>query len=125
MANIYNLEITQGVPQTIPVEYKNADETPKDLSNYAGVGSVKRKASDCETIGNLTVNVIDAANGKVEIIFPKVLFENEKIKSTNPKELDSFVYDSYLYNPTNTNDVIKLIAGTVKVSPQITKIPSE
>jgi hypothetical protein len=123
MKKTYDISVTQGIPKKITVEYKEYDESPKDLSGYLGVGTVKKRASDCEEIGQLIVTVVSATEGRVEIEIPLSLFLEEKIKGSNPEEKDNFVYSALLYKPEDINTTIELISGLIKVSPAITKIP--
>lgn len=123
MKTTYDVDVTQGIPRSIDLVYKINEAQVKDLTGYVGVGTVKKRASDCEDIGSILVEVISAEEGKVKITFPRNLFINEKIKSTNSEEKENFVYAVILYNSTNTEDVLELISGLVKVSPAITKVP--
>jgi hypothetical protein len=123
MKTTYDVDVTQGIPRSINVVYKLNDTDIKDLTGYVGVGTVKKRASDCEDIGSILVEVTTPTQGEARITFPKSLFINEKIKATNPEERENFVYSAVLYKPDNLEDVIELISGLVRVSPSITKIP--
>jgi hypothetical protein len=123
MKTTYDVDVTQGIPKKIKVQYKEPDDTPKDLTGYLGTGTIKKRANDCEDIAQLTVTITNPLEGEVEVLIPFSAFENEKIKSNNAEEKENFVYATLLYKPNEPENTIELISGLLKVSPAITKIP--
>lgn len=117
----YDMYVEQGVPYSIDVEYLDPAGAPKDLTGFAGKGSIKKQPWDTTTIASFDVTVTDPSSGKVNIklnhdSLNDVSFNEETIK----KHLEC-VYDVILYNET-TEEVIRLVQGKVFISPGVTTL---
>jgi len=117
-AGIYNMELEQGVTKTIQVTYQDSDEQAIDLTGYQGRGSIRYKATDADVIAEFEVTVTTPLEGKVTIVLDADALTNLTLKGKAYNELTMGVYDIELYKDDN---VIRLLNGTVSISPEVTK----
>lgn len=115
----YDMQIEQGIPYKISVEYKNPEGLPKDLTGFTGKGQIKKHAWDKQPLASFDVSITDAVNGVVEISLAydalnKIDFENETVKD----KLKG-VYDVILINDT-TDERIRLVQGNALISAGVT-----
>lgn len=118
-AGVYDFIVEQGIPFTFQVVYKNPDGTAKNLTNWVVEGKVKQKINDCTALGSLDIEITSPLEGLLTITVPKEIHQNLKIKGTKHTDYAFLVYDIKLWPVTNTEDIRRLLNGTIRVSPGV------
>lgn len=128
-AGKYNFVIEQGATLDFEIQYKDANGTPIDLTNYEGRMSLKSGVGGTEYINlssslapcgtGLNFNGLGGTkprtSGSIGIYIAAV--------SSSELNFDQAVYDLELYSGSNCEYVIRLIEGNVRLSKQVTTIP--
>lgn len=120
-AGVYDFIIEQGVPYTFQVQYKNPDNTGKNLTGWVAVGQIKQRVNDCEVLGDLEIDFIDPLNGVLLVTVPTSITDDLKIKGTKYSDYGTLVYDIKVWPIADRDDVRRLLNGVIKVSPEVTR----
>jgi hypothetical protein len=120
-AGVYDFIVEQGIPYTFQAQYKNPDGTPKNLTGWITKGRVKEKINDCNILGELVIDILEPLQGVLGITVPKEIHQNIKIKGTRFNDYGFLVYDITLWPSSDPSDIRRLLNGTIRVSPGVTK----
>lgn len=119
-AGVYNFNVEQGVGMHFTVEYRDGSGAPKDLTDWFARGQIKSRMSDCDPIAEFVIEFTDRAEGKLKVGLPPDALTDVKIKGNRYDSFLEAVYDIELYK-ADDDEVIRLLNGTVKISPEVTK----
>jgi hypothetical protein len=109
-AGVYDIYIEQGSTYTLDVEVGGID-----LSTYLGRGQIRQYANSTDILASFTVAI---ALNTINISLTAT--QTALLPATGPLYNNTYVgtYDIELYNGTN---VIRILNGVVRISPEVTK----
>jgi hypothetical protein len=120
-AGSYDFHVEQGISTTFHVEYKDPVSNPKDLTGYLGRGSIKENMGSVKILAEMVITITEPLAGKIRITLPATALQNACIKGTSHKDKMKAVYDIELYKEGVVDSEIRLLNGTVFISPEVTK----
>lgn len=122
-AGVHNFIVEQGVGYEFTVQYRQGDGDYKDLTDYQARGHIKEKMSSCDVLAKFDIEITDPLEGGLRISLPPNALTDVKVKGNRHDNYMECVYDIELYKEENGEDieVIRLLNGVVKVSPEVTK----
>jgi hypothetical protein len=118
MAGKYNISVNQGSTFRLAAVYKDSLGDAIDLTGYEGRGQIKFKATDTAPIAEFNVTVPTPLEGSVLIELDADALANVQLKGESYSQKTTAVYDIELYSG---DEVIRLLNGTVSISPEVTK----
>jgi len=111
MANQVELFCDQGTDFSYALDISNDDGTAVNVANYTFTSSIRKSYYSSSVTANLTISVLSAANGNVQLSMNAATTSNIKA--------GRYLYDVKMVN--NTNTTFRIIEGIITVYPQITK----
>jgi len=111
MAQFVELELDQGTDFNFDLNLTNDDGVAINVANYAFTSSIRKSYYSTSVSANLTVTVINAANGNV-------------ICALNAATTSNIKAGRYLFDVKqidNVNITTRLVEGIITVNPQVTK----
>lgn len=111
MANQVELYCDQGTDFSYQLDLSNDDGSAINVANYTFSSSIRKSYYSSGVTANLTVTVVNAANGNVQLSLNAATTANIKA--------GRYLYDVKMVN--NTNTTFRVIEGIITVYPQITK----
>jgi hypothetical protein len=111
MAQFVELNLDQGADFEFDVDLSEADGTPINVTNYTFSSSLRKSYYSSTATANMTVSIIDAANGNV-------------LLSMNSSTTSNIKAGRYLFDVKQINDsnvTTRLVEGIITVLPQVTK----
>lgn len=118
-AGVYNFKVEQGVEYAFSVVYKNKEGVPIDLTGYSGYGNIKLKMSDTSPVASFVIS-IDPLIGKASVSLPFNALNNITFKGNKFNDYVEVVYDIILKKSNADPKPIRLLNGTIQVSPKVT-----
>jgi len=121
-AGVYNIPlIEQGSTYTLECLYKDSTGGAIDLTDYIGRGKIKTSAVATSSVAEFEVTIpFPKSEGKIIIELPPDRTASIPTKGASYLELTQYVYDVEIEN-TVTHEVIRILNGNLKVSPEVTK----
>ena len=120
-AGKYALLIEQGATLDLQLEYKDSNGDPIDLSNYHGRMQIRSDYAD--NGGTVYLQLTNPVNNGTGIDFggsDGMIYIQISDTDTESLDFDTALYDLELVD-NNTNKVIRLLEGTVKISKEVTR----
>jgi hypothetical protein len=117
---VSHFRIDQGETWIQPLQWVNADGSPKDISDYTFRWQIRKSATDSTIIATGSYKIIDAKQG---MFYLKLTEEQTRAIPTKGKEysqLSKYVYDVEVLSSDGTF-VKRLLNGFILVSPEVTK----
>lgn len=111
MAQFVELEIDQGADFLADLDITNIDGTPQNVTNYIFSSSIKKSYYSSNVTSNLTVTIINAANGNVSL----------SLDSANTANIRAGRYLFDVKQVDAANGVTRLFEGIITVNPQVTQ----
>ena len=111
MASQVELFCDQGTDFSYQLDVSNDDGTPLNVANYVFNSSVRKSYYSTAVVANLTISILSAANGNVQLSMNSATTSNIKP--------GRYVYDVKMKNDSNTT--FRVIEGIITVYPQVTK----
>lgn len=111
MANTYNLLIEQGADFALAVQYKDPTGNAVNLAGYTARSQIRTAYAAPKALINLTV-ALGESDGYINLSANAI--QTAALPATN-----TAVWDLELVSPSNT--VIRLLEGTVRISPEVTR----
>ena len=111
MANQVELYCDQGTDFSYALDLSNDDDTPLNVTGYTFTSSIRKSFYSSGVTANLTVTILNAAGGNVQISMNAATTANIKA--------GRYLYDVKMINDTSV--VSRVIEGIITVYPQITK----
>lgn len=111
MATFLELYCDQGTDFNFTIDLTNDDGTAINVTNYAITSSIRKSYYSSSVTANLTVAVLNAANGNVSL--------SMNAATTSKIKAGRYLYDIKMKDSANT--VSRVIEGIITVYPQITK----
>lgn len=111
MGAYVELTIDQGATFSTSVDLSNDDGTAINVANYTFQSQIRKSYYSANATANLTITVLDAANGNVKL-------------SMTPANTANIKAGRYLYDikMTDTGGVTtRVLEGIVTVTPQVSK----
>ena len=105
------LTIDQGSTFNASLELKNDDGTAINVSSHSFQSQIRKSYYSTLPTANLTISIIDTANGVVSLSLQP--YQTANIKAGR------YLYDLKMTTPNNTTS--RVIEGIVTVTPQISK----
>lgn len=111
MAQFVELNLDQGADFEFDIDLMESDGTPINVASYTFSSSLRKSYYSSSATANMTVAIVDAANGNV-------------LLSMNSSTTSNIKAGRYLFDVKQTNDVnttTRLVEGIITVLPQVTK----
>lgn len=105
------LTIPQGATYESSLDLVNDDGDALNVESFIFSGQIRKSYYSLSPTANLTISIIDAANGNVNVVLTAA--ETSNIKAGR------YVYDIKMIDTSNT--VTRIVEGIVTVTPQVTK----
>ena len=119
MAGVWNFTYDQGTDFARSLRLYQADKkTPINLTNCTIRGQIRLSPQDGAVI-NLQCSIIDATNGRIEVAIPADASNSLAVTGLRYNDYTTAVYDIEIVD--STGKVRRLLNGTVKISPEVTK----
>jgi hypothetical protein len=106
------LTIDQGSTFNYEINLKQQDGTSLNLTNCVFTGQIRKSYYSRKQTANLTINVIDSANGKINLTLTAA--------NTATIAAGRYLYDVKMANTAN-GVVSRIYEGVATVTPQVTK----
>lgn len=121
-AGVYNIPlIEQGSSYTLECIYRDSEGNPVNLTNYIGRGKIKVNALATSSVAEFDITIANPpSEGRIFVELSPDKTSSIPTKGTTYSELSQYVYDIEIEN-TITNEVIRILNGNLKVSPEVTK----
>jgi hypothetical protein len=111
----YDLEINQGATYSLQLAFQTDQNTPMDLTGYAGLSEIRHNATR-ELAATFTVTIVDTLLGLVSL---ELSAEDAALLPFSTK-VPNLAYDLVF---TIGTEVLRALEGSVSVSRQVTVIP--
>lgn len=111
MANQVELYCDQGTDFSYQIDLSNDDGTPLNIAGYTFKSSIRKSYYSSGVTANLTVTVISAVNGNVQLSMNSATTSNIKP--------GRYLYDLKMVDNLNVSS--RVIEGIITIYPQITK----
>lgn len=111
MAQFIELNLDQGTDFEFDLDLMEADGTAINVTNYTFSSSVRKSYYSYTSTANMSVTIVDAANGNV-------------LLSMNSATTSNIKAGRYLFDVKQINDAnvtTRLVEGIITVLPQVTK----
>jgi uncharacterized protein YbcV (DUF1398 family) len=105
------LTINQGATFESDLDLVDDDGSAINVANYVFSGQIRKSYYSLNPTANLTLNIVNAASGNVNIYLSAATTSNIKA--------GRYVYDVKMTDATNT--VTRIVEGVITVTPQVTK----
>ena len=105
------LTIDQGATFESSLDLVDDDGAAINVAGYVFSGQIRKSYYSLNPTANLTLNIVNAANGNVNIFLSSATTANIKA--------GRYVYDVKMTDTTNT--VTRIVEGIITVTPQVTK----
>lgn len=111
MAEFSEIDIDQGTDFNLDINLTANDGTVINCTSYSFSSSIRKSFYSLRSTANLTVTILDAANGNVSLGLTAAQTANIKA--------GRYLYD--IKQVDNVGQKIRLVEGIVTVNPQVTK----
>ena len=111
MASQVELYCDQGTDFSYQMDLSNDDGSPIDVADYTFSSSVRKSYFSSSVTANMTVTVLSAENGNVQLSMNSATTSNIKA--------GRYLYDVKMKD--NLNTVFRVIEGVITIYPQVTK----
>ena len=105
------LVVDQGATYQTELDLVNDDGTAINVANYTFSGQIRKSYYSSSSTANLTISIVDAANGNVNIVLTAATTANIKA--------GRYVYDVKMVDTSNTTT--RVLEGIITITPQVTK----
>jgi len=105
------LTINQGATFESDLDLVDDDGSAINVANYVFSGQIRKSYYSLNPTANLTLNIVNAASGNVNIYLSAATTSNIKA--------GRYVYDVKMTDTANT--VTRIVEGVITVTPQVTK----
>lgn len=117
MADTYNTTLDQGSTWNLTVEYEDPNGTAINLTGYSA--KLQFRTSPLAVVADLTLTSITLNGGITIVPLTGTLNLTATPTQTSLLKPQRYVYD--LEITSGTNQVTRLIEGTIQVSPEVTR----
>lgn len=118
-AGVFNFKVEQGVEYTFNAVYKDKDNVVIPLTDYTAAGKIKLKMSDPLHVAEF-ICTVDESLGKVTVVLQSDALDGIKFKANKFDDYVEAVYDILLTKVGEVTKPIRLLNGTIKISPKVT-----
>lgn len=105
------LTVDQGATYETTLDLINDDGTAINVAGYVFSGQIRKSYYSSNSTANLTITVINAANGNVNLSLNAATTSNIKA--------GRYLYDVKMTDTANT--VTRIVEGIITITPQVTK----
>jgi hypothetical protein len=125
----HRLHIYQGSSWQLRARFKDPEQSLIDLSDYSGEMQIRRAVTHPEAIITLSTDnggiIVDDDQADFNLIARMTRAQTEDLPTFN-QEVEDWVYDIILWQNTDPDHTtIRLMQGTVYVSPAVTRDDDE
>jgi hypothetical protein len=111
MAQFVELDMDQGTDFSFNLDLTEDDGSVINVTNYTFSSSIRKSYYSSSATANLTVSILDAANGNVVL----------SLNSATTANIKAGRYLIDIKQTDSSNVKIRLMEGTITVNPQVTK----
>jgi uncharacterized membrane protein len=111
MAQFVELELDQGTDFNFDLDIFNANGVPINVSSYTFSSSIRKSYYSTSVAANLTVTIVNAANGNVSLTLNAATTSNIKA--------GRYLFD--VKQIDNVNTTTRVVEGIITINPQVTK----
>jgi len=105
------LTVDQGASFESTLDLVNDDGSAINVTNYVFSGQIRKSYYSSNATANITITVVNAANGNVNITLNSATTTNIKA--------GRYLYDIKMTDTSNT--VTRIVEGIITITPQVTK----
>lgn len=105
------LTVDQGSTFESTLDLVNDDGSAINVTNYVFSGQIRKSYYSANATANLTISVVDADNGNVNITLDAATTSNIKA--------GRYLYDVKMIDTSNV--VTRIVEGIITITPQVTK----
>lgn len=105
------LTVDQGTTFESTLDLVNDDGSAINVANYVFSGQIRKSYYSSSATANITITVVNAANGNVKIGLSAATTANIKA--------GRYLYDVKMTDTSNT--VTRIVEGIITITPQVTK----
>jgi len=121
-AGKFDILADQGSEYRILITLKDKDGNRKDLTDYTGRAQIRRRPTSTKVDGEFIVEFITPrTSGSIILILDHTVSSVMKVGDTQEHRNSLYVYSLELYAPV-TLKPIRILDGTLKLSPEVTRI---
>lgn len=117
-AGVYDFAYEQGTDVAFVIRYLDDALSPVNLTGFTVVGHI-RKSFEAEEFRSLGTTLLDAPGGEIRVAIPRETFEGIVLRGRSYSDRAAYVYDIEITAPGG--DVLRLLNGTIFVSPEVTR----
>ena len=118
-AGVYNFKVEQGVGYSFSVAYAEKNGQVIPLTGYTAIGKIKLKMSDTTPVAEFNCTVVPA-EGKVNVELAHDALNGIVFKSNKFDDYVEAVYDLLITKDNSPSKRIRLLNGTIQISPKVT-----
>ena len=111
MAQFVELDLDQGTDLSYNLDLTQDDGSPLDVTGYIFASSIRKSYYSANVTANLTVTIVDAANGNVTLTMNAATTSNIKA--------GRYLFDVKQKDAGNTTT--RIVEGIITVLPQVTQ----
>jgi hypothetical protein len=111
MAQFVELDVDQGTDVNFDLNLTNDDGTSINIADYSFSSTIRKSFYSLNPTANMTVTIINAANGNVALSLNAATTANIKA--------GRYVFD--VKQVDNVNTISRVFEGIITVNPQVTK----
>jgi len=105
------LTVDQGATYETIIDLVNDDGAAINVTNYVFSGQIRKSYYSSNATANLTITLVNAANGNVKVSLNAATTSNIKA--------GRYLYDIKMTDTSNT--VTRIVEGIITITPQVTK----
>jgi hypothetical protein len=112
MASYTELNLDQGSTFSTTLDLTNDDGSPIDIGDQSFLCQIRKSYYSSSTAANVTVNILDSANGKIQLT----------LNSANTANIKAgrYLFDVKMTGQS-TGTVLRIIEGIMTVTPQVSR----
>jgi len=115
----YHFRIMQGETWVQPIQWKNADGSPKNLTDYTILWQIRPSANSSTITVTGDYEITNTNQGMFSLILTEEQSSSIPTKGHDYSQLTKYVYDVYLISPQNA--LTRILNGFIYMSPGVSK----
>ncbi|MBP2644067.1 MAG: hypothetical protein H6Q67_1954 [Firmicutes bacterium] len=115
----YHFRTKQGETWVQPITWKNADGSPKNLTDYTILWQIRPSATSSTITVTGDYEIYDAEKGMFSLILTEEQSSSIPTKGHDYSQLSKYVYDVYVISPQGAST--RILNGFIFVSPGVSK----
>lgn len=120
-AGKYDIVADQGSEYKLKLVIKNSNGSRKNFTGFTGKAQIRKKPSASRVDGEFEIVFSEPrTSGEIVMVLPAGVSSAIKVGDSVEDDKSQYVYDLEVYEPV-TNKPLRIIDGTIRFSPEVTK----